>query len=85
MMYTSVLKLYNISFRRKMRTHGTPSKATITYQTRRPGHFPPASQAGRLAGPVFYVYVLSLAGATLLCTLLLDGGGGGGNGVSASC
>jgi hypothetical protein len=24
------------------------------------GHFPPASQAGRLAGPVFYVYVYSL-------------------------
>ncbi len=24
------------------------------------GHFPPASQAGRLAGPVFYVYVFSL-------------------------
>ncbi len=26
----------------------------------RPGHFPPASQAGRLAGPVFYVYIFSL-------------------------
>jgi hypothetical protein len=24
------------------------------------GHFPPASQAGRLAGPVFYLYVFSL-------------------------
>ncbi len=24
------------------------------------GHFPPASQAGRLAGPVFYVYVFFL-------------------------
>ena len=24
------------------------------------GHVPPASQAGRLAGPVFYVYVFSL-------------------------
>jgi hypothetical protein len=23
------------------------------------GHFPPASQAARLAGPVFYVYVFS--------------------------
>ncbi len=26
------------------------------------GHFPPASQAGRLAGPVFYVCVFSLVG-----------------------
>jgi hypothetical protein len=24
------------------------------------GHFPAASQAGRLAGPVFYLYVFSL-------------------------
>jgi hypothetical protein len=24
------------------------------------GNFPPASQAGRLAGPVFFVYVFSL-------------------------
>jgi hypothetical protein len=24
------------------------------------GHFPPASQAGRLAAPVFYAYVFSL-------------------------
>jgi hypothetical protein len=42
-----------------MRTHGKQSKATITNKTRL-GHFPPASQAGRLAGPVFYVYVFSL-------------------------
>jgi hypothetical protein len=25
------------------------------------GHFPPANQAGRLAGPVFYAYVFSLS------------------------
>jgi hypothetical protein len=31
------------------------------------GYFPPASQAGRLAGPVFYVYVFSL------CSDLLAG------------
>jgi hypothetical protein len=44
-----------------MRTHGTPSKATITNKTSPAmGHFPPASQAGRLAGPVFYVYIFTL-------------------------
>jgi hypothetical protein len=40
-----------------MRTHGKRSKAT---KLARLGHFPPASQAGRLAGPVFFVYVFSL-------------------------
>ncbi len=29
------------------------------------GHYPPASQAGRLAGPVFYVYVFSLINSLL--------------------
>jgi hypothetical protein len=33
----------------------SPTKLT------RLGHFPPANQVGRLAGPVFYVYVFSLA------------------------
>ncbi len=38
----------------KMRTHGTPSKATIINKTRPAGSFfPPASQADRRAGPVF--------------------------------
>jgi hypothetical protein len=46
------------------------------------GHFPPASQAGRLACPVFYVYVLSLvlpifslictAGFSLAASLIID-------------
>jgi hypothetical protein len=48
---------YNVSVLKKMggkiRTDRTPSKATVTNKT-------PASQAGRLAGPVFYVYVFSL-------------------------
>jgi hypothetical protein len=44
----------------KMRTDRTPSKATITTKLARLGHFPPASQAGLLAGPVFYVYAFSL-------------------------
>jgi hypothetical protein len=42
----------------------TPSKATITNKLARLGHFPPGSQAGRLAGPVFYVYVCIFSGRT---------------------
>ena len=42
----------------KMRTDRTPYKATITNKSYK--QFPPASLAGRLAGPVFYVYVFSL-------------------------
>ncbi len=45
----------------KMRTNRIPSKATTWLppptNLAQLGHFPPASQAGRLAGPVFYVYV----------------------------
>ncbi len=43
-------------------TERTPSKTTtITNKTRPAGSFfPPAWQAVRLAGPVFYVYVFSL-------------------------
>jgi hypothetical protein len=39
---------------------GYPLKLPLPTNLARLGHFPPASQAGRLAGPVFYVYVLSL-------------------------
>jgi hypothetical protein len=41
-------------------------KLKLTSQTNlaRLGHFHPASQAGRLAGPVFYVYVFSLLQST---------------------
>jgi hypothetical protein len=85
----SVLRLYNISFRGRCERTGHPLKLPTTTKLARPGHFPLASQAGRLAGPLFYVYVLSLAGATLLCTLWLvarrGGRGDGGSGVSASC
>jgi hypothetical protein len=35
-------------------------KLPSTTKLARVGHFPPASQAGRLAGPVFYVYFFSL-------------------------
>ncbi len=46
-----------------MRTHGTSSKTTINNKTRPAGsfwHFPPSSQAGRLAGAVFYTLIFSL-------------------------
>jgi hypothetical protein len=39
---------------------GHPLKLPSPTKLARLGHFPPASQAGRLAGPVFYVYVFSL-------------------------
>jgi hypothetical protein len=39
---------------------GHPLKLPSPTNIARLGHFPPASQAGRLAGPVFYVYVFSL-------------------------
>jgi hypothetical protein len=45
-----VLKLYTLKL---------PSPTKLA----RLGHFPPASQAGRHAGPVFYVYVFSLVDA----------------------
>ncbi len=53
----SVIKLYNVSFRRKCTRRGQPLKLPSPTKLARPGHFPPASQAGRLAGLVFYVYV----------------------------
>jgi hypothetical protein len=43
----------------KVRIDRKPSKLPPT-KLARLGHFPPASQAGRLAGLVFYVYVFSL-------------------------
>jgi hypothetical protein len=50
----SVLKLSKVSLRGKYACKGhplrLPSPTALTWL----GHFPPASQAGRLAGPVFY-------------------------------
>jgi hypothetical protein len=55
---------YDVSVRRKMGGEyaqtGYPLKLLSPTNLARLGHFPPASQAGRLAGPVFYVYVFSL-------------------------
>ncbi len=39
---------------------GYPLKLQFPTNLARLGHFPPASQAGRLVGPVFYVYVFSM-------------------------
>jgi hypothetical protein len=69
----SVLKLYiawihlQCFIPGRMRTHWKhilklPSPTKLA----RLGHFLPASQAGRLAGPVFYVYIFSLAVALLI-------------------
>jgi hypothetical protein len=57
----SVLKHYNVSFRGRCVRMGNTLKIPSPTKLARLGHFPPASQAGRLAGPVFYVYVFSLA------------------------
>jgi hypothetical protein len=57
----SVLKLPNVSFRRKCARMGNSLKLPSPTKLARLGHFPPASQADRLAGPVFYVYVFSLS------------------------
>ncbi len=58
----SVLK--KIGRKMRMRIDRTPSKATITNKLARLGHFPPGSQAGRLDGPVFLLYVFSLVRKT---------------------
>jgi hypothetical protein len=41
---------------------GNSLKLSSPTKLARLGHFPPASQAGRLAGPLFYEYVFSLGG-----------------------
>ena len=56
----SVLKLPKVSFWGKCARTGHPLKLPSLTKLPRLGHFPPASQAWRLDGPVFYVYVFSL-------------------------
>ncbi len=56
----SVHKLYNVSFRGKCAPMRQPLKLPSPTKLARSVHFPPASQEGRPAGPVFYVYVFSL-------------------------
>jgi hypothetical protein len=62
----SLLKLSNVSFRGKCARMGNTLWIPLPTKPARLGHFSPASQAGRLAGPVFYVYVFSLLTFTLL-------------------
>jgi hypothetical protein len=50
----SVVKLSNVSFRGKCARMGHPLKLPSPTKLARLGHFPLASQAGCLAGPVFY-------------------------------
>jgi hypothetical protein len=56
----SVLKLSKVSFGGKCSRTGHPLKLPSPTKLAWVGHFPQASQAGRLAGPVFYVYIFSL-------------------------
>jgi hypothetical protein len=53
----SVLKLSNVSFRGKCARMGNTLKIPSPTKLARLGHFPPARQAGGLAGPVFCMYV----------------------------
>jgi hypothetical protein len=57
----SLLKLSKVSFRGRCARTGGPLKLPSPTKLVRLGHFPPAIQAGRLAGPVFYttVYLFS--------------------------
>jgi hypothetical protein len=56
----SVLKLSKVSFREKCARSGHLLKLQSPTKLARLGHFPPASQVGRLAGTVFYVYIFYL-------------------------
>ncbi len=49
---------------------GHPLKLPSPTKLARLGHFPAANQAGRLAGPVFYVYVFSLVEQTAVIVSL---------------
>jgi hypothetical protein len=57
-----VLKLYIVSFWGRCALMGNTLRLPSPTKLARLGYFPPASQAGRLAAPVFYVYVFSLGG-----------------------
>jgi hypothetical protein len=56
----SVLKLSNVSFQGKCARIGNTLKLPSPTKLAWLGPFPPVSQAGRLAGQVFHVYVFSL-------------------------
>jgi hypothetical protein len=52
---------------------GHPLKLPSPTKLSRQGHFPPASQAGRLAGPVFYAYAFSLEVGSGMGLFLIGG------------
>ena len=56
----NVLKQSKVSFRGKCARMWHSQKLPLPTKLARLGLFPPTSQAGRLAGPVFYVYIFSL-------------------------
>jgi hypothetical protein len=60
----SVHKLYNVLFWGKCARRGQPLKLPSQTKLGWPGHFPPASQEGRPAGPVFYVLYMSFLWVT---------------------
>jgi hypothetical protein len=63
---------YDVSVRKKMggggicAETGYPLKLPSLTNLARLGQFPPASQAGRLAGPVFYVHICPFSGCNTL-------------------
>jgi hypothetical protein len=71
-----ILKLSNVSFRVKCARMGNSLKIPSPTKLARLGHFPPASQSGRLAGSLFYVYVFSLV-VNILQRCVWAGWGGG--------
>ncbi len=62
----SVLKLSKVSFLGKCARMGHPLKLPSLTKLARLGHFPPASQAGRLASPVFYTISFLWCGSQAL-------------------
>jgi hypothetical protein len=69
-MMKGVLKLSKISFRGKCARTGHPLKLLSPTKLARLGHFPPATHAGRLAGPVFYT--ITFSGSSIQYKPILD-------------
>ncbi len=67
----AVLRLSKVSFRGKCTCMGHPLKLPLPTKLARLGHFPPASQAGRLAGPVFYTIYQFWRGTWFFCCRLI--------------
>ncbi len=72
----SVLRLSNVSFQGQCARMWNSLKLPSPTKLARLGHFPPASQAGCLAGLVFYVFVFSLGGMMGKIERTMGGGEG---------